>query len=440
MLIEKDGKLNSLLEKIQVAIVIHDADTKITNYNKRALELLGLTEKQILGKKSIDPEWKFFSQDGVILKQGEYPADTVINSKSEVKDMISSIYRPLQKDIIDVIVNAVPEFDLNGNVSEVIVTFVDITEQRKLEKTVRESERDIASVLNNSQDGIVRTDRNFRHIYANPALLNAVGLSKEQYIGKTNREIGFPEELCSYWRRIHEYVFQKKLSKTSEFSFPTVNRKERIFQAITSPEFNENGKVETIITIIRDITDLKKTEAEKNAVIAKLEMAYSQIESMAYTDYLTGLLNRRMMLQQIEYEISRAKREKNTFALLMCDIDFFKEVNDNYGHECGDYVLKDIAHTIEETFRREDKICRWGGEEFLCMIVNVAEDGALACADKLRSAVESHAFSFKQNNLPITITIGVQLFDPAVNMQNQIEYADKKLYRGKQEGRNRVII
>ena len=439
MIIKDNEPLNSMIEKIQVAIIVHGTDTKIKNYNRRALELLDLTEDQIMGKASVDPDWRFFAEDGSTLEQENYPVDQVLATRAEVKNMIGGIYRPVKKDVIYVLINAVPDFDDAGELSDVIVTFVDITEQRRLEKALQDSEKNMASVLNNSQDGIVRIDKNFRHIFVNRALLEAVGLPAEQYLGKTNTEIGFPEELCTSWQEIHESVFQSGKSVTSEFSFQTVNKGERYFQAVTSPECSEAGAVETIITIIRDITALKQAEADKNAVIEKLEKAYVRIESMAYTDFLTGLLNRRMMLRQIEYEFSRAKREGNTFALLLFDIDFFKAINDSCGHECGDYVIKQIAGIMNETFRHEDKLCRWGGDEFLCMAVNVDKQGAVASAEKLRSAVETHEYVFKKQRLSLTITIGIEISRPDVPIDFQLEQADKNLYKGKQKGRNQIV-
>lgn len=126
-------KLQNLIQNIQAAVIVHGADTKITNCNKVSLEITGLTQDQILGKDAMDPSWKIFSADGTRLSQDEYPVNKVLHSKTVLRNMLVGIYRPETNDTVKVLVNAVPIFDVVGNVSEVIVTFMDITERIKIE-------------------------------------------------------------------------------------------------------------------------------------------------------------------------------------------------------------------------------------------------------------------------------------------------------------------
>lgn len=173
-----------------------------------------------------------------------------------------------------------PIISADGSVSSIAVFSRDVTGQKKAEALIRESERNMASVLNNTKDGIVRIDRNFRHIFANPALYAATGLSPEQYLGKTNQEIGMPDELCTFWHNIHEYVFSNKKTTTAEFDFITIKRGKKKFQAIVTPEFDEDGTVVSIVSIIRDITELRNAISEKNAVIEELEQALAEIKTL----------------------------------------------------------------------------------------------------------------------------------------------------------------
>ena len=156
----------------------------------------------------------------------------------------------------------------------------DISDIKQAEEALRESERNMSAVLNNTQDAVVRIDKNFRHIFANPALYAATGLSPEQYLGKTNKELGMPEELRVFWREKHEKVYRNRKPEIFVFSFPTVNKGERVFQAAVCPEFNANNEVETIISFMRDITEIKKAESEKNTVIDKLEKALAEIKTL----------------------------------------------------------------------------------------------------------------------------------------------------------------
>jgi len=132
---------------------------------------------------------------------------------------------------------------------------IDITDRKKAEIRLSESERSISTLLDNTHDAVVRIDCHLRHIFANSALYNAIGMTPEQYLGKTNEEIGFPEHLCSFWREKHLEVFATGKPKYFEFNYPTFDKGERTFQAAVCPEFN-NKEVESIISFMRDITEL----------------------------------------------------------------------------------------------------------------------------------------------------------------------------------------
>ena len=123
----------------------------------------------------------------------------------------------------------------------------DLTERKRSEVELLKRERNMAAVLNNSKDMVVRIDRDHRHIFANLSLYAGTGLSPEQYLEKTDEEIGMPEELCAFWREKHEKVFRSGEPEIFEFVFNTANRGERTFQAIVSPEFGHDNEVETIV-------------------------------------------------------------------------------------------------------------------------------------------------------------------------------------------------
>lgn len=156
----------------------------------------------------------------------------------------------------------------------------DITDRKLAENKLLESDRNMSTVLNNTQDAVVRIDRGFRNIFANPSLYSATGLTPEQYLGKTNEEIGLPENLCAFWRKKHKEVFSSGQTDYFEFSFDTVNKGKKVFQAAVCPDFNANNEVETIISFMRDITKLKEVESEKDALIAELKLALAKIKRL----------------------------------------------------------------------------------------------------------------------------------------------------------------
>ena len=192
--------------------------------------------------------------------------------------------------------------------------------------------------------------------------------------------------------------------------------------------------------LIKAYTD--SLDKSKNLIIKekeKLQEAYTQIEEMAYTDPLTGLLNRRAVYEYLNDELARYERSKIGFGILMCDIDWFKEINDKLGHQAGDYVLKEFAAVIKKNLRTEDKVSRWGGEEFLCLITNAKEVDVLEAAEKIRRMIEETEFVWESTNHSLTVTIGAAVSKGDKSIEQLIALADERLYKGKKQGRNIVI-
>ena len=169
-------------------------------------------------------------------------------------------------------------------------------------------------------------------------------------------------------------------------------------------------------------------------------IANQQLEHSALTDALTGLPNRRSMQTDLQAEWSRAKRGEQRFAVLMADLDHFKAVNDQYGHDVGDEVLTMLASRFTTTLRGGDRAARWGGEEFLLLIPSATVESAMVVAEKVRQAVVEPAFTTSAGNLAVTLSLGVALIRQTESIDEVISRADKALYRAKQEGRNRAIL
>lgn len=166
---------------------------------------------------------------------------------------------------------------------------------------------------------------------------------------------------------------------------------------------------------------------------------HEEIYRLTTTDGMTQTYNRRFFLETLDREISRAYRYKRPMALIMFDIDHFKKVNDTNGHLAGDSVLKEISNLIKPNIRREDIFARYGGEEFAIILPEVALDGAVTLADKLRGLVEAHTFTFEGIPIPITVSLGCAAIDSETITVNEfIRRADEKLYAAKAGGRNMV--
>ena len=164
------------------------------------------------------------------------------------------------------------------------------------------------------------------------------------------------------------------------------------------------------------------------------------MEKIAKTDPLTKLPNRRAVLEQINYELARFKRNANPFTIVISDIDDFKQVNDTYGHDAGDKVLVSISNLIFKTIRRQDICARWGGEEFLFLLPETDNHGAKIFSEKIREKVEKNMIIHKKSNVSITMTFGICTFTKSLTIDECIRRADKALYDGKHSGKNCSIV
>ncbi len=166
---------------------------------------------------------------------------------------------------------------------------------------------------------------------------------------------------------------------------------------------------------------------------------HEEIYRMTIVDGLTQTYNKRHFMEEMEREMLRARRHSRDLSLMMIDIDYFKRVNDHYGHLAGDYVLRELAKVVQERIRRDEVFARYGGEEFAIQLPETPLRGALELAADLRERVERRVFSFQGEQIPITISIGVaQMQAGDRTVEDLIQRADDKLYEAKRSGRNRV--
>jgi diguanylate cyclase (GGDEF)-like protein len=166
---------------------------------------------------------------------------------------------------------------------------------------------------------------------------------------------------------------------------------------------------------------------------------HEEIYRMTIVDGLTQIHNKRYLNEALDREVLRARRHQRDLSVLMFDIDFFKRVNDQFGHLAGDYVLRELAKIVQERIRRDEVLARYGGEEFCIVLPETPLPGAAALADDLRERVEKHVFVFQGERMPVTISVGCALMSGTDRTAAElIQRADEKLYEAKRSGRNRV--
>ncbi|WP_196137563.1 GGDEF domain-containing protein [Aliikangiella sp. G2MR2-5] len=168
-------------------------------------------------------------------------------------------------------------------------------------------------------------------------------------------------------------------------------------------------------------------------------LLYQQAVAEAHRDPLTGISNRAAFEEALSRETSSFKRHLTGFSLLLIDIDFFKRINDTYGHIVGDSVLRNVAQSIRCTIRRSDEVFRYGGEEFVVLLGNTDTKGAQFIAERIRKQVKSLEFKINQD-IRISASIGVASTRSLSDVHNTLDKADKALYQAKESGRDRVIV
>ncbi len=303
----------------------------------------------------------------------------------------------------------------------------------------------IRQALDTLSEGLLIIDERERIILANRSFCDTVGVNPYKLLGRRASELPW---ICSthaandfpWTRAINEGTQQiEQLMRyqlpTGEYRFFSINA-----SPISTPDSPRRGALATF----RDVTEGEQHRAELERMLAMLRNSRDEISSknreleiLATQDALTGCLNRRALFERFETlwkEVSYLP-----IACLMIDNDHFKQVNDTYGHQVGDDVLRIVARLIQETFAAPALVCRYGGEEFCVIIPDADTDKACKLAEKARQAIEEARLDDPED-LKLTVSIGVSTSTyEAVDPQALIQQADKCLYIAKRQGRNRVI-
>lgn len=235
--------------------------------------------------------------------------------------------------------------------------------------------------------------------------------NKEDALGKTLANV------CSFHTQFPN-VFQIHGNKSSEFKHAN-----HTYQLVNSAIYDEANLIEKIVHLCFDISAQKQAE--------------ELLSTQASTDELTGIANRRQFDRTCQTEMQRAERFQLPLALLMLDIDHFKNINDTLGHQLGDRVLVELSNLIASVIRGQDFFARWGGEEFVILSPSRDMKGAQQFAEKLRTAIESHSFPGVQQ---LTCSFGLTEYKHKESTESFFRRVDAALYLAKEKGRNRVEI
>jgi diguanylate cyclase (GGDEF)-like protein/PAS domain S-box-containing protein len=305
-----------------------------------------------------------------------------------------------------------------------------------------DSRRSLENIMEGIADGVVVIDVDHTIIRANSSGAASLGFKKAEMTGRKCYEVIHrrqtpcegPYIVCPLPHILGQEDNNVKLLHTHYDG----NGNERHVEITASPVKNARGRTIAMVETYRDIME-KYSDDELVKLVKRLNEAQTHLKHMAITDDLTGLRNRRYIIERLEEEFQRARRSGDHLSLIMLDIDHFKQINDAHGHLFGDVVLRVIAARIKLSLRIHDIVGRVGGEEFLVICPESALDDTVTVAERIRKIINEELIGDGIKELRVALSAGVtELSENDMSFENLFSRADLALYKAKEKGRNRV--
>lgn len=361
--------------------------------------------------------------------EGVHPEDfdrcvEIFNLNFDQKKSFSMEYRLKNVDqeyhwILDI---GRPYYDLDGTFLGYIGSCYDINEQKNTQEkleTIQSEMKVIVQAIEQTNEMVRITDKDAVINYVNDAVVTETGFTKKELIGQKSSIFKSGKQDESFYKNLWDTVLSGNIYKNMLINKKKDGTLYHEEQTIT-PVFDDQNNLSFVATA-HDIS--KRIEIEK------------ELHSLATEDTLTGVYNRYSINKEMDVNIKKYELYEDIFSLLMLDIDYFKNVNDTYGHDVGDYVLKELCTTIKNMIRKTDIFGRWGGEEFLLILPNTNKDEAISIATKIRNIIENHKFDYIPK---VTISIGVSAYNEKSRKEIFLKKVDDALYKAKSSGRNCV--
>lgn len=398
-----EKQYRELVENSQIGIFNTHLNGEIIYANESLINIMGYESQKEFYKQHAVARYKNPEQRAHFLRE--------LTENGKVNKMELEVLTKENEDRI-IQVSAHIEGDiLSGIIMDITQSKKAIEEITKLSKAIEEID-----------DIIMISDRAGILTFVNDAYVSHTGYSREKSIGKTAAILKSGKHDKDYYKNLW-----KEILSGNVFRGLIINRKkdgELYYEEKTiTPIKNDAGAITSFVSTGKDITERIKMQQD--------------LEKLASTDNLTGIYNRHKFEELFKIELDRVARYKHPLTLIMFDIDHFKNVNDTYGHDVGDEVLKNIVNVVRKNIRNTDIFVRWGGEEFIILCPETETQKATNFAEKLRSAIETTLFAQAGN---ITCSFGVTSYIDKEIDDSFLKRVDNALYKAKNEGRNRVLV
>ena len=386
------------------------------------VSVLGYTAEELTGRPSFD----------LMPKEDIKDYNTWQNSIYGKRESFTNIeLRNITKDgrTIWMQISGVPYYDEKRKFLGYRGAGMNITDRKAAENAVKTSERKLRALAKSAYDAIITIDTNGCVSFWNHAAEKLFGYKESEALGKEiHSMIAPPEERPKAELGMYEFAMTGNGPAVGRIEETIALHKDGtripVERSVSGFQLGEDWHA---VATVRDITERKELEAK--------------LRKLATTDSLTGLYNRRRFMELSEREFTRSLRYNRPLVMFMMDIDHFKKVNDTYGHDIGDMVLRSLSKTTLIALRNADILGRLGGEEFGVLLPETGKDTAVEIAERLRSSIEGTVISANSNNINITISLGVACLDPKTkNIEQLLKRADVALYKAKQSGRNRSVL
>jgi diguanylate cyclase (GGDEF)-like protein/PAS domain S-box-containing protein len=414
-----EQRFHSLYGSVACGVLVLSASGVIVQVNPSGERIIGLSAEEMRGK-SPDQLWRAYNEDGSQQKGVDRVGPVVLRSGQPLHVTLRIVLPNGRERWL--LLDAIPVIGPDGQALQVVASFLDITDRKQVEEALRESEARFRAVFDRAAVGIARIDLTGRIIEANPALQGMLGYSIEELTNNPLANFVHPDHLRDgRLQQLTELSEGNRHELQQELRYVHKNGDMVWCNSLASLVRGSANEPLFLIVMAEDITARKAQEIA--------------LEHRALHDGLTDLPNRTLLYDRLRQAILLSKREHQPLALLMMDLDRFKEVNDTFGHHAGDDVLRQVATRLRTELRESDTIARLGGDEFAIILPGVADEAAaMLTAGRLLQAL-LQPLTVEGEQLEIRASIGIVLFPRhAEDADTLLRRGDAAMYEAKRTG------